>query len=111
MAKKAISKSSTAASTKPVEFNKPALRRTLLLLRAVSHPVRQKMLKLIDKKKTILVKDLTAKVNLEPAVVSQHLTILKNVGLVSAEREGRSFNYYIHYPVLEQINALVEEIK
>jgi DNA-binding transcriptional ArsR family regulator len=110
MAKKAISKPSTA-STKPVEFNKPAIRHTLLLLRAIHHPVRQKMLKLIDKKKSILVKELTAKVNLEPAVVSQHLTILKNVGLVSADREGRSFNYYIHYPVLEQINALVEEIK
>ena len=100
MAKKAPVTTGNQSAT---EFNKLALKNALLMFRALQHPVRKKMLLIMDKKQTVLVQEIIQKTKLVPAVVSQQLTILKQAKLVHVTREGRSFRYGINYPVLQRV--------
>lgn len=63
------------------------------LLKAVAHPVRFAILKLLNQKEEICVCDLQHKLEIEQAVISQQLKRLKSAGVVTATRKGR----YCHY--------------
>ena len=60
------------------------LQRAKLKVRALNHPLRQKMLTLIkDNGNRMNVTDIYVKLRIEQSVASQHLAILRNQGLVS----------------------------
>lgn len=75
-------------------------------LRILSVETRLRMLLLLSKRK-LCVGALSCRLGLTQGAVSQHLKILREEGLVIAERLG----YYIHYRVNEQALAdWIEEI-
>ena len=57
------------------------------LLRAVTHPLRMKLLAFIDQHEKINVNKIYGTLKLEQSITSQHLRILRNSDLVSANRE------------------------
>ena len=75
------------------------------LLRALAHPLRMKIIEFIDKHKSINVNKIYSTLKLEQSITSQHLKVLRTVGLVNTHREGK----YIHYTVDYQ--RLVTAIK
>jgi DNA-binding transcriptional ArsR family regulator len=64
------------------------------VLKALSSEPRLKILRLL-KERSLCVNAITAKVDITQSAVSQHLRILKEVGLVKAEKRG----YWMHYSV------------
>lgn len=67
------------------------------IFKALSVDTRVRIVQLL-KSNTLCVNALAARLNVTPAAVSQHLRILRNAGLVVADRQG----YYVHYTVNEK---------
>jgi ArsR family transcriptional regulator len=68
------------------------------LFAALSDPTRLKLLKIICHQSSpgcYCVNDLSERMGISQAAVSQHLRVLKSVGLVTGERRG----YRVHYQI------------
>lgn len=72
------------------------LKNTKLRVRALYHPLRQRILEVIKSNKNrICVTDIYVKLRIEQSVASQHLAILRNQGFVKTEREGKTIWYSV----------------
>lgn len=83
------------------------LRKAVLVLRAVNHKLRQRILDLLEDQERLAAKakpgqnisesmtvtDIYIKLRLEQSVASQHLAILRRAGVVKTQRQGK-FIYY-----------------
>ena len=86
------------------------LRKAVLVLRAVNHKLRQRILKFLEENPDTTVTDIYIKLRLEQSVASQHLGILRRAGVVLTERGGKFIYYSLDEDRLAQISALVEEL-
>lgn len=86
------------------------LRKAVLVLRAVNHKLRQRMLDLLEENQRMTVTDIYVKLRLEQSVASQHLAILRKSGVVQTEREGKFIFYSLDKNRLTQISDLVEDL-
>jgi DNA-binding transcriptional ArsR family regulator len=86
------------------------LKKAALVLRAVNHPLRQKMLKSIHQKQAVNVSDLYKALRIEQSVASQHLAILRKAGFVAAERDGRIIYYSVKYDRIKELTGHVAEM-
>ncbi|HEY1112934.1 MAG TPA: metalloregulator ArsR/SmtB family transcription factor [Chitinophagaceae bacterium] len=93
-----------------LSFDTIKLKKAALVLRALNHPLRQKILKTVHQKQSINVTDLYKTLKLEQSVASQHLGILRKAGFVMPNREGRVIHYSVNYERIDELNALVNEI-
>ena len=73
-----------------------------LLAKAISHPARISILKLLSKKVNCNCNELVAALPLSQSTVSQHLKELKNCGLINSAVNGTSNIYSINRPVLKE---------
>ncbi len=72
--------------------------------RAVADPSRIRILKLLERGE-LCVCEIVAVIDLAPATISKHLSVLKAAGLVQQRREGR----WIHYRLAERtLNAYAQ---
>jgi ArsR family transcriptional regulator, arsenate/arsenite/antimonite-responsive transcriptional repressor len=76
-------------------------------LKAVGHPIRLKLLCLIDEEDDPCVTDLWRCLQQPQPVISQHLAILKENGIVSAEVQKTRRVYTIVDPFIKEIVAKV----
>ena len=86
------------------------LRKAVLVLRAVNHKLRQRIVDLLEDSDTMTVTDIYIKLRLEQSVASQHLAILRRAGVVITDRQGKFIYYSLDRSRLTQINKLVEEL-
>jgi DNA-binding transcriptional ArsR family regulator len=86
------------------------LRKAALVLRAVNHKLRQKMLDLLGENNHMTVTEIYVKLRLEQSVASQHLAILRSAGVVKTERNGKFIYYSVNRSRVGQIFSLVEEL-
>lgn len=66
---------------------------TVEKLKAMAHPIRFLIIDLLDKEKELSVTDIHEKLNIEQAVASHHLRIMKSQDLVKVSRDGKN-SYY-----------------
>ncbi|RMF31146.1 MAG: transcriptional regulator [Bacteroidetes bacterium] len=85
-----------------VSINQEKLEVSSEILRALTHPLRMKILEFIDANGTINVNRIYNTLNLEQSITSQHLRILRLAGLVTTQREGKFIHYSINYDKLKQ---------
>ena len=79
------------------------------VLRALTHPLRMKILEFIDESGTINVNKIYSSLQLEQSITSQHLRILRAAGLVDTQREGKYIYYSINYEKVQRATAAVRE--
>lgn len=87
-----------------------SIRKAALVLKAINHPLRQQMLKLIDRGKQMTVTDLYLTLNLEQAVASQHLARLRLADLVITKREGKFVFYSVNYDRLRGLHDVAAKL-
>lgn len=95
---------------KTVQLDYADLRKAVLVLRAVNHKLRQKVIDLLEDENPLTVTDIYIKLRLEQSVASQHLAILRRAGVVITERQGKFIYYSINKDRIEQISTLVEDL-
>jgi DNA-binding transcriptional ArsR family regulator len=86
------------------------LKKASLILRALNHKLRQQIVKMLDDKSKVTVTEIYQHLKLEQSVASQHLAILRRVGIVKTQREGKFVYYNINQDRLEQIQKVVDQL-
>lgn len=66
----------------------PAIRRSAQLTKALGHPVRLSILKILCERDTCFCGDLTEVLPLAQSTISQHLKVLKETGLITGTISG-----------------------
>jgi len=74
-------------------FDKSFLENATETLRSVAHPIRIAIIDLLFDNGKMTVTDIYTRLNIEQAIASHHLRILKNKGVLQAERDGKNSLY------------------
>lgn len=91
-------------ATKPPDASDEEL---AALAKAIAHPVRIQILRLLAIRKTCVCGDIVSELPLAQSTVSEHLRILKAAGLVLGEVDGPRVCYCIAPAALRRLKKLV----
>jgi len=101
------------AASKTEEFTKTEIE-IAEIAKALSHPARIKILKILNELKSCMVGSIVDLLPLSQSTVSQHLKELKRVGLIHGEIEGPKICYCTNPKVLEkakeELNKLFSQV-
>ncbi|WNJ17369.1 metalloregulator ArsR/SmtB family transcription factor [Pontibacter sp. G13] len=86
------------------------LETTADVLRALAHPVRIAIVDLLKKENKLSVTEIHQRLDIEQAVTSHHLRILKDKQIVMAQREGKNTFYSLRTPDFAHIVSAMERI-
>lgn len=92
----------------PVEIDNLKNKKALYLLRAINHPLRLKILKLIDDNKQMTVTRIYTELNMQQAVVSQHLAVLRRAGFLSTKKESKFVYYTLSYDFINHFSKTIK---
>lgn len=80
-------------------------------LRAVAHPHRLLIVEMLSGQKSMNVTEIYERLNIEQAVASHHLRILKDRGVVQVRRDGKNSNYSLtndlYFEILQILNQVL----
>ena len=90
-----------------VRFDHQKLQYSTILMKALAHPLRLKILEFIDSQGIINVNRIYNTLQIEQSVTSQHLRLLRMAGVVNAKKDGKYVHYDINYDVLVKAERAV----
>lgn len=82
-------------SFQDIQANEGCLRRAHTISRALLHPLRMKMLELLQERGQVTVTEVFNALHLDQSCASSHLSALKEAGVIKAVKEGRFTRYCI----------------
>jgi len=94
----------------PLIDKEPGIKKVGKVFRAIDHPLRKKILRLLEEKQPVKVTDVYVNLRIEQSVASQHLKILRESKIVETERKGKSILYKPNYNNLTKLEKIVFEI-
>lgn len=77
------------------------------LAKAIGHPARVQILRILSRKDACVCGDLVDELPLAQSTVSQHLKVLKEAGLIRGDIDGPRVNYCIEPRALRRLRVLV----
>src|SRR5437667_9031045 len=77
--------------------------------RALAHPTRIRMLEILVQR-GLTVQELQEALTLDQPLVSQQLAVLRNQGIVSAQKEGLSVRYTLRDPLVGELLDVARQI-
>lgn len=95
--------------SKGVEFSRDE-QRLAAMAKALAHPARIAILKLLAAKQDCMCGDIVEELPLAQSTVSQHLKQLKDAGLIKGEIDGPKVCYCIDYKALAQFRANLDAV-
>jgi ArsR family transcriptional regulator, arsenate/arsenite/antimonite-responsive transcriptional repressor len=78
-----------------------------LLAKAIGHPARVQILRLLVREESCICGDIVDELPLAQSTVSQHLKVLKDAGLIRGEIDGPRVGYCIEPRTLRRLKSLV----
>ena len=78
-----------------------------MLAKALGHPARVQILRLLVRKEACMCGDIVDELPLAQSTVSQHLKVLKTAGLIRGEIDGPCICYCIEARTLRRFKALI----
>jgi len=91
----------------PIDINDSKIKRTAELAKALGHPARIAILRLLSERNTCICGDITDLLPLAQSTVSQHLKALKTAGLIKGEVEGVRTCYCLDPDGMIELNELL----
>ncbi len=82
---------------------------TARLAKALAHPIRLQILEILKSKKTCICGEIVDELPLAQATVSQHLKVLKDVGLICGTISGPATCYCIDPAVMKEFKTLIND--
>ncbi len=80
-------------------------------LRAIAHPIRIAMIDMLYKKKQMTVTEIFEQLDIDQAIASHHLRIMKSKNVVDVNREGKNSIYYLtdndYYTIVEVLTKVL----
>jgi ArsR family transcriptional regulator len=81
-----------------------------LLCKAVGHPARVQILRLLVRRDACICGDIVEELPLAQSTVSQHLKVLKDAGLIHGEIDGPRVCYCIEPTALRRLKVLISSL-
>jgi ArsR family transcriptional regulator len=78
-----------------------------MLAKAISHPARVQILRLLARREACVCGDIVSELPLAQSTVSQHLKVLKEAGLIRGDVDGPRVCYCLEPWALRRFKALV----
>lgn len=75
------------------------------MAKALAHPARVRILRVLDERTTCVTGDVVLEIGLAQSTVSEHLRILREVGLIQGEIEGPRTRYCVNRERLAALKA------
>ena len=95
-----------ASDLRPVE-GRAADEELALLAKAVGHPARVQILRLLVRRESCVCGDIVDELPLAQSTVSQHLKVLKEAGLIRGDIDGPRVCYCVEPRAMRRLKALV----
>lgn len=92
-------------------LNPADLKMSSQVFRAINHPLRLNIIKLIEENEKMNVTQIYFKLRIEQSVASQHLAILRNAGILTAHRTGKNIHYTVNHKKIIAIQESVDTLK
>lgn len=80
------------------------------LCKALGHPARVRIVRILSEKGTCISGDLAGSLDLAPSTVSEHLRILKETGLVQGTIDGPRRCYCVNPKALKHLKDLLRQL-
>jgi DNA-binding transcriptional ArsR family regulator len=96
--------------TGKIQLKHDILRKAVLTLRSVNHPLRRKIIAMLKKDEKMTVTEIYVQLRLEQSVASQHLAILRRSEILKTKREGKFIYYSLDYDRLSKIDSLINDL-
>lgn len=77
------------------------------MLRTLGHPIRLSIVELLSSKKKLTVTELYTALDIEQAVASHHLRIMKNSNILKSTKSGKNAYYSLADPSIKKIFKLL----
>ncbi len=77
------------------ELNAEAVQQAAVMLRCIGHPIRLQIIELLDRDGEQNVTAIHEALGIEQAVASQHLSLMRDKGILNSRREGVNVYYSI----------------
>lgn len=87
---------------------KEKLDKAVIMLKAMAHPIRLTIVEMLTENGEMCVSQIQKQLNIEQAVISQQLKILKNKDLVRVNKHGKYCYYELTTPGIERLLRCVE---
>ena len=87
-----------------------SIKKGLKIFSGVNSELRQEILDIIHKNGQMTVTQLFTELNLDQPIMSNHLAILRNTGLVISKRVGKNVFYSINYSRLEFLHDKSQQL-
>lgn len=94
--------------TRANEFNKD-LQELAIFAKVISHPARLAILKYLAETSTCISGDISSKLPLNRTTVSQHLKVLRDLGLIHGEIDGLKINYCLCSSTIGKFKRLFDQ--
>jgi len=77
------------------------------LFKALADPNRRKILRLLRGKVSLTAGEIAEQFTISKPAISEHLKILRNAGLIYADKQGQFIKYQLNMTVMEDLAALL----
>ena len=94
----------------PVNIEDESIRRSAVIAKALGHPARIAILKILTQRETCFCGDITEIIPLAQSTVSQHLKALKKAGLITGTVEGVKTCYCLNPEGVKELDELLSEL-
>lgn len=95
---------------KPIQLSDPDVKRSAEIAKALGHPARVAILKILADRNTCFCGDITEILPLAQSTVSQHLKALKAAGLIQGNVEGVRTCYCLNPDGIKELQNLLSEL-
>lgn len=80
------------------------------VFKALADASRRKILKLLSKNDSMTAGDIADQFTISKPAVSDHLKILRNAGLIYAEKQGQFIYYQLNATIMQELTALLFDV-
>ncbi len=94
----------------PADIDTDKLRQAVLVLRAVNHDLRRRIISLLYAEGHLTVTDIFVALRIEQSVASQHLAVLRKADIVVPKRDGKFIFYEIATQRLLEIKRVISNL-
>jgi DNA-binding transcriptional ArsR family regulator len=100
----------TGNDEKLPEIDAYKIKKAAITIRGLTNEIRKRIITAIQENPKITVTELYVKLKLKQSILSQHLAILRRIGILTQRRQGKYVYYSINTFRMIEINRLVENL-
>ena len=93
-----------------VDFNITRLEEACKVLHSLKNSVRERIFTAVKEHPGIKVGELYMTLDIQQSEASRHLHILRESGIVQAQREGQTIHYSLSVPTIKIISLVIEQL-